>query len=116
MIAVIFEFIPNAERKQEYLDIAAKLRPQLEKLDGFMSIERFQSITEPRKILSLSFWRDEGAVKRWRTDPHHREAQTNGRLAIFKDYRLRVTEVLRDYGMHDRSETPADSAVVHDGG
>jgi heme-degrading monooxygenase HmoA len=106
MIAVIFEVWP-ADRGR-YLDIAADLRPLLDKIDGFLSIERFASLTEPDKILSLSFWRDEDAVKAWRTQPDHGLAQQAGRHGVFRDYRLRVAHVLRDYGLNDRKEVPAD--------
>src|SRR4051812_39448520 len=102
MIAVIFVVKPNAEKKQEYLDIAAELRPLLEGVDGFISIERFQSLSDEGKILSLSFWRDEEAVRQWRELEQHREAQKEGRERIFMDYRLRIAEVIRDYGMFDR--------------
>ena len=108
MIAFIFEVVPAEGRRQEYLDIAADLRRELEKIDGFISIERFGSLIEPEKILSLSFWRDEEAVKTWRTQPEHGLAQQAGRRGVFRDYRLRVAQVLRDYGMNDRKETPAD--------
>lgn len=114
MIAVVFEVIPAPGREQEYLDLAEKLRPQLERLDGFVSIERFQSITNEGKMLSLSIWRDEEAVKRWRRFEGHRIAQAKGRGGIFKDYRLRVASVIRDYGMYERSEAPADSRAIHD--
>ena len=113
MIAVIFEVWPAEGRKQTYLDVAAELRPELEKVDGFLSIERFQSLTEEGKILSLSFWRDEAAVKAWRTLEHHRQAQQIGRGGVFRDYRLRVAHVLRDYGMNERAEAPADSRAKH---
>lgn len=106
MHAVIFEVEPEPERRQEYLDIAARLRPELEKIDGFISIERFQSLTDPNKILSLSFWRDDAAVARWRRQEEHRDAQRAGRTGVFRNYRLRVVEVIRDYGMNDRSEAP----------
>lgn len=109
MIAVIFEVWPAEGRKQTYLDIAAELKPELEKIDGFLSIERFQSLTDEGKVLSLSFWRDEGAVKAWRTLEHHRRAQQAGRAGVFRDYRLRVAQVVRDYGMNERTEAPADS-------
>lgn len=109
MIAVIFEVWPADGRKQTYLDIAAELRPELEKIDGFLSIERFQSLTDEGKLLSLSFWRDEAAVKAWRTLEHHRQAQKAGRSGVFRDYRLRVAEVARDYGLNERAEAPADS-------
>jgi heme-degrading monooxygenase HmoA len=111
-IAVIFEVIPAPGKKQEYLDIAAALRPELEKIDGFISIERFQSIYNPEKILSLSFWRDEVAIHQWRNLELHREAQAKGRAIIFNDYHLRIAGVIRDYGMYDRKEAPADSQVV----
>jgi heme-degrading monooxygenase HmoA len=114
MIAVIFEVRPNAGRQQQYLDIAASLRPLLEGIDGFVSIERFQSLAEPEKILSLSFWRDEDAVRRWRQLEAHRAAQAAGRESIFAGYRLRVASVLRDYGMAERDEAPEDSRAVHD--
>ena len=113
MIAVIFEVVPNAGRKDAYLETAARLRPLLEKIDGFVSIERFESLTQPGKILSLSFWRDEEAVKSWRNLEEHRSAQAAGRASIFADYRLRVAHVLRDYGMNERAEAPADSRAVH---
>ena len=109
MIAVIFEVWPADGRKQTYLDIAAELRPELEKIDGFLSIERFQSLTDESKLLSLSFWRDEAAVQAWRTLEHHRQAQKAGRSGVFRDYRLRVAEVARDYGLNERAEAPADS-------
>jgi heme-degrading monooxygenase HmoA len=109
MIAVIFEVWPADGRKQTYLDIAASLRPELERIDGFISIERFQSLVDETKILSLSFWRDEAAVKAWRNVERHRQAQKAGREGVFRDYRLRVASVLRDYGMTERAEAPADS-------
>ena len=113
MIAVIFEVVPAPGRKQEYLDIAASLRPELEKMDGFISIERFESLTNQGKILSLSVWRDEEAVMRWRQFEGHRLAQAKGRGGIFADYRLRVASVIRDYGMFERDQTPADSRAIH---
>src|SRR5258708_6551362 len=114
MIAVIFEVVPAPGRKQEYLDLAAELRPALEKMDGFISIERFASLTNEGKILSLSVWRDEEAVKRWRELEGHRAAQSKGRGGIFADYRLRIDSVIRDYGMFERGEAPADSRALHD--
>ena len=113
MIAVIFEVWPTDGRKQNYLDTAAALRPELEKIDGFISVERFQSITDPGKMLSLSFFRDEAAVKAWRNVENHRRAQAKGRGGIFADYRLRIAEVIRDYGMKERAEAPADSVSAH---
>lgn len=109
MIAVIFEVWPAPGRKQDYLDLAASLRAELERIDGFLSIERFQSLTDQDKLLSLSFWRDEAAVATWRNLEHHRAAQKAGRGGVFRDYRLRVAHVLRDYGMTERAEAPADS-------
>ncbi len=106
MIAVIFEVQPKPERYQEYLDLAAALNRDLEKIDGFISIERFESIQNKGKILSLSIWRDEEAVRAWRRYPDHRDAQMKGRVEIFSDYRLRVAEVIRDYGMFDREQAP----------
>lgn len=106
MYAVIFEVEPAPGRQQDYLDIAARLRPELERIDGFVSVERFQSLTDPGKILSLSFWRDEAAVARWRRHEQHREAQRAGRGGIFRSYRLRVASVVRDYGMDERAEAP----------
>ena len=114
MIAVIFEVIPAAGRKQEYLDLAASLRPALENTDGFISIERFASLTNEGKILSLSIWRDEEAVSRWRRFEDHRLAQAKGRAGIFSDYRLRVAAVIRDYGMFERTGAPADSRAIHE--
>ena len=106
MIAVIFEVRLKAGKKQKYLDIAASLRPLLEQVDGFISVERFQSLTDDGKILSLSFFRDEAAVAKWRKLEKHRAAQAAGRGEIFEDYRLRVAHVVRDYGMNERNEVP----------
>jgi heme-degrading monooxygenase HmoA len=108
MIAVIFEVWPKTDRKGDYFDIAATLKPHLEKIDGFISVERFASLSDEGKILSLSFWRDEASVKRWRTHLDHRVAQGRGRNEVFRDYRLRVASVLRDYGMSQRSQAPRD--------
>jgi len=114
MVAVIFEVLPHAEGRQEYLDIAAALRPLLEQVDGFISIERFQSLSKPGKLLSLSFFRDEQAVVQWRQLEAHRAAQAAGRGALFEDYRLRIASVVRDYGMHEREQAPSDSRARHD--
>jgi heme-degrading monooxygenase HmoA len=114
VIAVIFEFTPAQGTTQEYFDIAGGLRPLLEGFDGFISIERFASLTTEGKILSLSFWRDEEAVQRWRNVEKHRLAQARGRAGVFVDYRLRVASVVRDYGMHERANAPRDSREVHD--
>jgi heme-degrading monooxygenase HmoA len=114
MIAVIFEVWPTDGRKDDYLAIAASLRPGLEKIDGFISVERFQSLTDPKKILSLSFWRDAEAVTKWRNHSGHRESQKRGRAGIFADYRLRIGAVTRDYGKTDRTEVPDDSRIIHD--
>jgi heme-degrading monooxygenase HmoA len=113
MIAVIFEVWPADGRKQTYLDIAASLKPELEQIDGFLSIERFQSLVDDSKILSLSFWRDEASVKAWRNTEAHRAVQRAGRNGIFADYRLRIAHVERDYGLNDRGEAPRDSREVH---
>jgi heme-degrading monooxygenase HmoA len=113
MIAVIFEVQPQVGRESEYLDTAAAIREQLEQVEGFISVERFASLSQPGKLLSLSFWRDEAAVKRWRTLEVHRQAQTAGRGGVFADYRLRVAEVVRDYGLHERGQAPSDSRQVH---
>ncbi|MEO9613680.1 MAG: antibiotic biosynthesis monooxygenase [Nitratireductor sp.] len=115
MIAVIFEVRPAPGRRETYLDIAARLRPVLDGLDGFISIERFQSLTDPERVLSLSFWRDEEAVTAWRTTEEHYQAQQAGRGGIFSDYRLRIAHVVRDYGMTERDQAPADSRARHDG-
>jgi heme-degrading monooxygenase HmoA len=111
---VIFEVWPANGRKDDYLGIAASLRNDLERIDGFISVERFQSLTDPNKLLSLSFWRDETAVKTWRMQDRHRAGQRQGREGVFADYRLRVASVLRDYGMTERAEVPDDSRAVHD--
>ena len=113
MIAVIFEVRPAEGQKQHYLDIAAGLRPILEQVDGFISVERFQSLTDPGKILSLSFFRDEAAIQQWRNLSAHRNAQSNGRGGVFEGYRLRIAGVIRDYGMHDRAQAPDDSRAAH---
>jgi heme-degrading monooxygenase HmoA len=113
MIAVIFEVIPAAEGRQRYLDLAAELKPLLERMDGFISVERYQSLSDPGKLLSLSFWRDEQAVLAWRNLEMHRAAQAEGRAGVFAGYRLRVAAVLRDYGLDEREQAPPDSRRHH---
>lgn len=115
MIAVIFEVVPYMGERHRYLDIAGELRAELDGIDGFISIERFESLTMRGKILSLSFWRDEEAVRQWRNLDVHRSAQQAGRNGIFADYRLRIAHVVRDYGMFERAEAPQDSREVHEG-
>ena len=113
MIAVIFELEPAPGREADYLGHAADLRPILSELPGFVSVERYRSLTDPGRLLSLSFFEDEAAVARWRAMPRHRAAQEGGRDGIFRDYRLRVAQVLRDYGLHERAEAPVDSREAH---
>ncbi len=112
MIAVIFEVEPSKSGHAAYLEHAARLRPMLERIDGFISIERFQSLTNPHKLVSLSFWRDEASVRAWREHTEHRATQAAGRAWIFDDYRLRVATVLRDYGLYERDEAPPFHAPV----
>lgn len=114
MIAVIFEVTPADGQKDTYLDIAGKLRPLLDDIDGFISIERFASLTRDGVVLSLSFWRDEAAIEKWRRLEAHRAAQTQGRGVVFADYRLRVAHVMRDYGMEQRDDAPEDSRAAHE--
>ncbi len=114
MIAVIFEVTPAEGMQETYLDHAASLRPLFEGMEGFISVERFQSLTTPGKLLSLSFWEDEAALARWRQMEKHRTAQKKGRGSYFADYRLRVAGVIRDYGMTERDEAPLDSRALHD--
>ncbi|TRX72516.1 antibiotic biosynthesis monooxygenase [Carboxylicivirga sp. M1479] len=113
MVAVIFEVFPREENKQEYLDIAAKLKPMLVNIDGFISVERFESLQTKGKILSLSFWESEEAIEKWRNETMHREGQANGLGHIFSDYRIRVGSIIRDYGMDIREEAPNDSNAYH---
>lgn len=113
MIAVIFDVEPAPDHKRDYLDIAADIRPLLEEIEGFVSVERFQSLTNPEKLLSLSFFANEEAVRQWRVLSQHRKAQSKGRDGVFIDHRLRVANVLRDYGLFDRNEAPDDSRATH---
>ena len=113
MIAVIFEFTPAEGRFSEYMDLVGTLKADLEKAEGFISLERFESITTKGKYVSLQFWRDEEAVRKWRNLQRHREAQKQGRAGIFASYRLRITSVVRDYTMDEREQAPADSVRVH---
>lgn len=113
MIAIIFEVWPNPAHRDAYLSTAASLRPLFEKIDGFISVERFESLTEPGKLLSLSIWRDEEAVAKWRAVEAHRIAQADGRERLFLNYRLRVAGVMRDYGMNERDQAPADNRAIH---
>ncbi len=112
MIAVVFEVRPKPGRTQRYFDLAAAMRPMLESIDGFVSVERFGSLTDPGKFLSLSVWRDEEAVRAWRNHAAHRDGQREGRADVFDDYRIRVAAVLRDYGMTDREQAPPDACAV----
>jgi len=112
MIAVIFEVEPADGMTEPYLDVAAEIRPLLDQIDGFISVERFQSLTTPGKLLSLSFFRDEAAIDEWRRLAAHRRAQSKGRSHLFRDYRLRIAGVIRDYGMNDRDQAPADSRDI----
>jgi len=113
MIAVIFEVWPHPEHREAYLRWAAELRPELERMEGFISIERFQSLTDPDKLLSLQFWRDEECLARWRNLEAHRAAQAAGRGTMFRDYKLRIAQVVRDYGLHERAQAPEDSRRRH---
>jgi heme-degrading monooxygenase HmoA len=113
MIAVIFEVTPTAEGKAEYLKTAAELKQHLSSIKGFISVERFQSLTDSNRILSLSFWDDEQAVREWRNLSEHRAAQQAGREQLFADYRIRVAGVIRDYSIGSRAEAPADSQHIH---
>jgi heme-degrading monooxygenase HmoA len=113
MIAVIFEVWPAEGQRQHYLDLAAALRAELETIDGFLSVERFESLTQPGKLLALSFFRDEDAVREWRNRAPHRATQGKGRHGVFANYRLRVADVMRDYGLNERDEAPSDSRVSH---
>ncbi len=112
MLAVLFELTPHPGKAQRYFDIAAGLRPVLEKIDGFVSVERFQSLTRPEVFLSLSYWRDEQAIAAWRNQAYHREGQKEGRESVFSDYRIRVVNVVRDYSFQERKEAPTDSNSV----
>ncbi|MEM7497414.1 MAG: antibiotic biosynthesis monooxygenase [Pseudomonadota bacterium] len=114
MIAVIFEVEPAEGALEGYMALATSLKPELEKIDGFISVERFESLTTPGKLVSLSFWRDEEALAAWRNRPRHRSAQATGRAGMMAGYRLRVASVIRDYGMAEREEAPADSLAHHD--
>jgi heme-degrading monooxygenase HmoA len=113
MFAVIFEVWPAEGRARDYFDLAAALAADLKQIDGFVSIERFQSLVTPGKYVSISFWRDEEAIRTWRSLEQHRSAQARGRAGVFADYRLRVASVVRDYGMNDRDQAPSDSRAVH---
>lgn len=113
MIAVIFEVWPAEGQRDTYLRLAATLKAELAQIDGFISVERFESLSEPGKLMSLSFFRDEAAVAAWRNRPAHRATQARGRGGVFRDYRLRIAHVVRDYGMTARDETPADSRAAH---
>lgn len=113
MIAVIFESWPAPGKMQTYLDMGARLGPQLEKIDGFISIERFQSFSDPGKLLALSIWRDEASVDAFRNWNVHRNVQSNSRKDVFLNYRLRVAAILRDYGMIEREQAPEDSRAAH---
>ena len=113
MVVVIFEVWPAEGHRGEYLDLASELKPQLERVDGFISVERYESLTEKGKLLSLSTWRDEAAVRAWRNVAEHRSAQARGRSGAFAGYRIRVAQVLRDYGMGERAEVPGDSRALH---
>ncbi len=113
MVAVIFEFTPAPGRFPDYMELVGQLKPELDKAEGFISLERFESITTPGKFVSLQFWRDEACVAKWRNLQKHREAQKQGRSGIFASYRLRIAGVTRDYTMDGRAQAPADSVAAH---
>ena len=113
MVAVIFEFTPVEGKMPEYFDLVAQLKPELEKAEGFISLERFESITTPGRFVSLQFWRDEACISKWRNVHLHRQAQAKGRASIIADYRLRIATVGRDYTKHDRAQAPKDSVAIH---
>src|SRR5688500_8008896 len=113
MIAVIFEFTPAEGRFKDYMALVDTLREDLAKAEGFISLERFESITNRGKFVSLQFWRDDECVRKWRNLQKHREAQKQGRSSIFKSYRLRIASVIRDYEMDRRDQAPEDSLKVH---
>jgi len=113
VITVIFEFTPHAGRFPDYLRIVDTLREDLAKADGFIQLERFESITNKGKFLSLQYWRDEESVRKWRNLQKHRDAQKQGRASVFQDYRITICSVLRDYRMNEREQVPADSRQVH---
>ncbi len=113
MVSVIFEVWPDPAHREGYLDWAAELKSQLLQMDGFISIERFQSLTDPDKLLSLQFWRDESCLAAWRNLEAHRAAQDAGRKTMFREYRLRIAQVIRDYGMNEREQAPVDSRKAH---
>ena len=113
MIAVIFEVFPKSDKRDAYLAMAADMKALVTEIDGFISVERFESLTTPGKLLSLSFWRDEASLEEWRKLTQHRAAQKAGREVMFDDYRLRVASVIRDYGMAKREEAPEDSRALH---
>ncbi|MHB1101936.1 MAG: antibiotic biosynthesis monooxygenase family protein [Devosia sp.] len=113
MIAVIFEAEPPPDRSGQYLELATQLLPALNEVEGFISVERFTSLSQPGKLLSLSFWRDEEAVRQWRESEDHRQAQKAGRDGVFTNYRLRVACIVRDYGLKARDQAPADSRDRH---
>jgi heme-degrading monooxygenase HmoA len=115
MIAVIFELEAAEGQRDTYLQLAAELKPLLAQIDGFISIERFQSLSTPDKLLSLSFWRDEEAIRQWRNIEQHRSAQAAGRQSVLSHYRLRVADVVRDYGLQQREQAPTDSREFHNG-
>ncbi len=115
MIAVIFQVEPHPGRAQAYLDLAAGLRGELEQIDGFISVERFESVYHPGTFVSISFWRDEAAIRRWREHLGHQQAQARGRAELFAGYRISVAQVLRDYGAEDRAEAPTGVAATWGG-
>src|SRR5690242_18647985 len=113
MIAAILEVYVKEEHRQEYLDIAAQLRPLLDDIDGFISVERFESLYTPGKLISLSFWRDEEAIAAWQQVREHHIAQAKGRSTIFEDYRMKIARVMWDYSKHDRAQAPQNRQVSH---
>ena len=108
MIVVLFEVEPLSGKDTRYFDIAANLREELAQVDGFVSVERFQSLTRPHVYLSMSWWRDEEAVRAWRTQAAHRQGQQEGRDSVFSNYRIRVAQMLRDYSLKQRDQAPDD--------
>ena len=103
-VVVLFEVTPTAEGKVRYLELAAQLKLLLSDAKGFIHSERFSSLNEEGKLLSLNVWENEESVKKWRNELHHRMSQSEGRERLFENYRITVAYVIREYDDYNRRE------------
>ncbi len=108
-IVVLFEVTPTKEGMEKYLELASMLKPMLSGFDGFISAERFQSLNNEGKLLSMNVWENEEAIEKWRNTLSHRMSQLEGKNKLFESYKITVCNTIREYSNTDRKNAPQDS-------